>query len=166
MSTDAANDSTARLSSLAFVAGYLIAWTVFSLAASAAQTALHRTALLAPDMRSSSATVSGLVLLIAGVYQWLPFKNACLTHCRSPLGFLSLYWREGPMGGLALGVRHGLFCVGCCWLLMALLFVVGVMNLAWVAALAGFVLIEKVARGGALVGRLAGSAWRRGACIC
>jgi predicted metal-binding membrane protein len=156
------NDSTARLSSLAFVAGYLIVWTAFSLAASASQTALHRNALLAPDMRSNSAVASGVVLVMAGVYQWLPFKNTCLTHCRSPLGFLSLYWREGPMGGLSLGARHGLFCVGCCWLLMALLFVVGVMNLVWVAALAGFVLIEKVARGGDVVGRVAGlgvAAW-------
>ena len=156
------NDPNARLSSVAFVAGYVIVWTAFSLAASAAQTALHRHALLAPDMRSSSAVVSGVVLVLAGIYQWLPFKHTCLTHCRSPLGFLSLYWREGPFGGFALGARHGLFCVGCCWLLMALLFVVGVMNLAWVAALAGFVLIEKLARGGELLGRLAGvgvAAW-------
>ena len=156
------NEPAARLSALAFVAGYLIIWTAFSLAASASQTALHRSALLAADMRSYSAVASGVVLLMAGVYQWLPFKHACLTQCRSPLGFLSLYWRDGPVGGLGLGVRHGLFCVGCCWLLMALLFVVGVMNLAWVAALAGFVLIEKLARRGVLVGRVAGvgvAAW-------
>ena len=156
------NDPAAPLSSLAFVAGYLIVWTAFSLAASTAQTALHRNALLAPDMRSTSVVASGVVLLMAGIYQWLPFKSTCLTHCRSPLGFLSLYWREGPLGGLALGVRHGLFCLGCCWLLMALLFVVGVMNLAWVAVLTGFVLIEKLARGGVLVGRVAGvgaAAW-------
>lgn len=150
------NDPAANLSSLAFVAGYLIIWTAFSLAASASQFALHRNALLAPDMRSSSSAASGIVLVLAGIYQWLPFKNTCLTHCRSPLGFLSLYWREGPFGGLALGVRHGLFCVGCCWLLMVLLFVLGVMNLVWIAALAGFVLIEKLARGGQIVGRVFG----------
>jgi predicted metal-binding membrane protein len=151
-------DAQARVAASAFVAGYVIVWTAFSLAASASQVVLHRAALLAPDMRLRSAAVSGVVLLIAGLYQWLPLKRACLTHCQSPLGFLSQHWREGTRGGLMLGLRHGAFCVGCCWLLMALLFVVGVMNLAWVAALAAFVLIEKLAGGGAVVARIAGVA--------
>ena len=106
----------------------------------------------------TSRKLSGVILIIAGVYQWLPLKSTCLTHCQSPFGFLSQYWREGVKGGFVLGVRHGAFCVGCCWLLMTLLFVVGVMNLLWVAALAAFVLVEKLVRGGALMGRLTGVA--------
>jgi predicted metal-binding membrane protein len=152
------DDPAARLAAVTFVAGYLLAWTAFSLAASGAQVALHRAALLSADMRSSSVVLSGVLLLIAGIYQWLPLKNVCLSHCQSPLGFLSAHWREGAAGGLAMGVRHGLFCVGCCWMLMTLLFVAGVMNLLWVAALAGLVLIEKLVRGGTLVGRLGGVA--------
>jgi predicted metal-binding membrane protein len=86
----------------------------------------------------------------------LPIKNACLAHCRSPLSFLTEHWREGPAGALRMGLLHGLFCVGCCWALMALLFVAGVMNLLWVAAIAVFVLLEKLWRQGLLVGRIAG----------
>jgi predicted metal-binding membrane protein len=149
-------DSRGRVASTAFAAGYLIAWTIFSAAASALQVVLHRGALLAPDMQLSSAAVSGALLVSAGVYQWLPIKGACLTQCRSPLGFLSRYWREGALGGFALGVRHGMFCVGCCWLLMTLLFVTGVMNLVWVAVIAAFVLLEKLMLQGRLLGRIAG----------
>ncbi len=151
-------DPQARLAATAFVGGYLLAWTTFSVAASAAQVGLHRVALLASDMRLSSPAISGALLLMAGVYQWLPLKYACLSHCHSPVGFLSQYWREGTLGGFILGLRHGVFCVGCCWLLMMLLFVVGVMNLLWVAALAAFVLIEKLLDRGALLGRAAGVA--------
>jgi predicted metal-binding membrane protein len=152
------SDRLARLSAIAFVAGYVLAWTAFSAGAAAAQVGLHRAALLAPDMRLSSVRLSGIIFVVAGTYQWLPLKNTCLTHCRSPFGFLSRYWREGAIGGLVMGVRHGGFCVGCCWLLMALLFVVGVMNLLWVAALGAFVLVEKLVRGGAALGRVAGVA--------
>ena len=151
-------DAQARIAAIAFVAGYVVAWTGFSTAASAGQVALHRASLLAPDMRLRSAAVSGVLLLVAGIYQWLPLKSTCLTHCQSPLRFLSQHWREGSRGGLMLGLRHGLFCVGCCWLLMTVLFVVGVMNLAWVAALAALVLAEKRVRGGAVLGRVAGGA--------
>jgi predicted metal-binding membrane protein len=152
------NDPRARLAAVVFVAGYLLAWTAFSAAAAGAQMALHRAALLADDMSLSSAAMSGVVLLLAGAYQWLPIKNMCLTHCQSPLGFLSRYWREGAGGGFVLGVRHGVFCVGCCWLLMALLFVLGVMNLLWVAALTAFVLLEKLTPHGTALGRVAGVA--------
>ncbi|MBM3817619.1 MAG: DUF2182 domain-containing protein [Acidimicrobiia bacterium] len=152
------NDPQARIASIAFVTGYLAAWTAFSVAAASTQLVLHRAALLSADMRIGAAGVSGVVLIVAGLYQWLPLKQMCLTHCQSPFGFLSRYWAEGAGGGFGLGFRHGMFCVGCCWLLMTLLFVVGVMNLWWVAALAGFVLLEKLLRGGALFGRLAGSA--------
>lgn len=150
------DEPRARVSALAFVSGYLVAWTAFSVAAAAAQVGLHRAALFTSDMRISSVAISGAVLVMAGVYQWLPLKNSCLTHCQSPLGFLSQYWREGPAGGLQMGLRHGMFCVGCCWLLMTLLFVVGVMNLLWVMAIAAFVLMEKLARGGTILGRIAG----------
>jgi predicted metal-binding membrane protein len=151
-------DAQARTAAAAFVGGYALVWSGFSLLASAGQLALHRAALLAPDMRLRSAVLSGVLLVCAGIYQLLPLKQACLTHCQSPLGFLSQHWREGTTGGLMLGVHHGAFCVGCCWLLMTLLFVLGVMNLAWVAALAAFVLIEKLTRGGAWFGRAAGVA--------
>jgi predicted metal-binding membrane protein len=152
------NDPRARTAAIAFVTGYLVVWGVFSFAASGAQVGLHRVALLTADMRFGSNALAGGVLIAAGAYQFLPWKTACLTHCQSPLGFLQRYWREGAGGGLALGIRHGLFCVGCCWLVMALLFVVGVMDLVWVAVLAGFVLIEKLLRRGVLVGRVAGVA--------
>ena len=112
-------------------------------------------ALLDDDMSLRSAAVSGVVLLIVGIYQWLPFKNRCLTHCQSPLPFLT-HWREGTGGALSMGARHGAFCVGCCWLLMVLLFVAGVMNLVWIAALSAFVLVEKVGPRGAAIGRVAG----------
>jgi predicted metal-binding membrane protein len=139
-----------------FVAGYVLVWTSFSAAAALTQWGLHRAALLSPTMASTSPVLGGLMLVAAGVYQWLPLKSACLSHCRSPLGFLSTEWREGRAGALVMGIRHGLFCLGCCWALMALLFVAGVMNLLWVAAIAGLVLIEKIARGGPWIGKVAG----------
>jgi predicted metal-binding membrane protein len=142
---------------VAFSAGYLVAWMTFSALAATAQVVLHRVAWLSPDMVGRSSVLVGAILLVAGVYQWLPLKTACLTHCRSPLGFLTHHWREGPTGGLVMGLHHGLFCVGCCWALMALLFVVGVMNLLWVAAIAAFVLVEKLSRQGPLLGRVAGA---------
>ena len=147
----------ASFHTLAFASGYLIAWTAFSAAAALGQLFLHRAALLSPAMAANSAVVGGGVLIAAGAYQWLPLKTACLTHCRSPLAFLTEYWREGAAGALAMGGRHGLYCVGCCWALMLLLFVAGVMNLLWVAAIAIFVLIEKVTPHGVRVGRVGGT---------
>jgi predicted metal-binding membrane protein len=146
----------ARGFTAAFVTGYLAAWTMFSMVAAAGQVLLHRAALLSSAMASRSTIVGGAILLVAGAYQWLPIKTACLTFCRSPLGFLSREWREGTAGAFLMGLRHGLFCVGCCWALMALLFVVGVMNLVWVAAIAAFVLLEKLSREGPRLGRAAG----------
>jgi predicted metal-binding membrane protein len=109
-------------------------------------------------MESASPWLGGGLLVAAGIYQWLPLKAACLRHCRSPFAIFSHGWREGSWGALRMGMWHGTLCVGCCWLLMALLFVAGVMNLLWVAAIAGFVLFEKVLPGGDRVGRLAGTA--------
>lgn len=139
-----------------FLTGYLVVWTGYSAVAALAQWLLHEAALLSPMMRSASPVLAGVLLVGAGVYQWTPLKNACLTRCRSPLGFVNAEWREGTTGALLMGIRHGNYCVGCCWILMALLFVAGVMNLLWVAALAGLVLLEKVAPGGDRLGRAAG----------
>jgi predicted metal-binding membrane protein len=150
------DDRHTRLNSILFVGGYLLAWTIFSLAAASGQIALHRAAMLSADMAAQSGVFTATILIITGVYQWLPMKNACLSHCRSPLSFLSHHWREGLIGAVRMGFLHGMFCVGCCWALMALLFVAGVMNLLWVAAIAVFVLVEKLSRQGLLLGRVAG----------
>ena len=150
------DDHHTRLNSSLFLSGYLLVWTLFSLAAASGQIALHRAALLSADMAARSGIFAAAVLIITGVYQWLPMKSACLAHCRSPLAFLSHHWREGRTGAVRMGFVHGLFCVGCCWALMALLFVAGVMNLLWVAAIAVFVLVEKLSRQGLLFGRVVG----------
>jgi predicted metal-binding membrane protein len=139
-----------------FVLGYLAAWMAYSAVAAVAQWALHALAVLSPAMASTSPYLGGGLLLAAGIFQWTPLKRACLTSCRSPLGFLMAEWREGRMGAVVMGFRHGVYCVGCCWVLMALLFVAGVMNLLWVAAIAAFVLVEKVVPAGERVAQVAG----------
>ncbi|MFQ5913889.1 MAG: DUF2182 domain-containing protein [Nitrospinota bacterium] len=137
----------------AFFAGYVTVWTVFSVVATAMQWGLERAALLSPMMVSTSPLFSGIVLIAAGLYQWTPYKDACLRRCRSPVEFLSTHWRDGALGAFVMGLEHGAYCLGCCWVLMALLFFGGVMNLLWVAAITVFVLVEKVAPFGRLVGR-------------
>jgi predicted metal-binding membrane protein len=107
-------------------------------------------------MVSTSPLLGGAILIAAGVFQWTPLKHACLRHCRSPMGFLMTEWRDGAGGAFVMGLRHGTYCVGCCWLLMAVLFVTGVMNILWVALIAGFVLIEKLAPSGEWLARIAG----------
>ena len=139
-----------------FVAGYLLVWWGFSAIAALIQWSLHSAALLSADMRMAGTVAGAVILIAAGVYQWLPVKHTCLTHCRSPLGFLTTSWREGRAGALRMGITHGAFCAGCCWLIMALLFVTGVMNLAWVAALSAVVLLEKVSPAGPAIARAAG----------
>ncbi len=138
-----------------FVAGYLVVWAAYSALAAAGQWALHEAALLS-DLAAVGSGVGGALLIAAGVYQWTPLKQACLTTCRSPLSFLLTEWREGGRGALVMGLRHGAYCVGCCWMLMALLFVAGVMNLVWVVVLAGLVLVEKLLPAGEVVSRVAG----------
>ncbi|MCH7746708.1 MAG: DUF2182 domain-containing protein [Acidobacteria bacterium] len=140
-----------------FLTGYLLVWTAFSAVATVAQWGLHAAALLSPGMVSVSPLLGGLLLLTAGIFQFTPLKQACLIHCRSPLGFIMGHWREGRAGAMRMGLEHGLYCVGCCWILMALLFVAGVMNLLWVAGISLFVLAEKVLPRGELVGRLGGA---------
>jgi predicted metal-binding membrane protein len=145
-----------------FLLGYLAVWTVFSALAAIAQWILHAKALMSPMMVSTSPILGGALLIVAGIFQWTPLKNACLTHCRSPLGFLMTDWREGKSGALVMGLKHGAYCTGCCWFLMALLFVAGVMNVWWIAIIAVFVLLEKVAPRGLFVGKVLGiflAAW-------
>ncbi len=139
-----------------FALGYVAVWTVFSLLATGLQFGLERAALLSPMMETSSQVLAGAVLTVAGIYQWTPLKQACLRRCRSPLDFVLTHWREGSRGAFLMGLSHGMYCVGCCWLLMLLLFVGGVMNLAWIAGLAVFVLVEKLAPAGHWLGRFAG----------
>jgi predicted metal-binding membrane protein len=144
-----------------FAGGYLVAWTGFSLAATFAQWALQRAALLTPTMESASNVLGGVVLIAAGVYQWTPVKEACLSYCQAPLSFIMRHggFRREAAGALTLGFRHGLYCIGCCWTLMLLLFVGGVMNLLWIAALAVLVLLEKAMPFGKSVSRVAGIAF-------
>ena len=137
----------------AFVAAYLLTWSAFSAIATALQWLLQSLRWVDPMIASRSKALDVVLLLLAGVYQFSPLKRVCLARCRTPLGFLIGDWRPGVAGAFAMGVRHGLFCLGCCWALMALLFVGGAMNIAWVAALALAVAIEKTAPGGE---RLAG----------
>jgi len=141
----------------AFAGGYLLVWTVFSVAATVLQRLLAGWLLLSPMMDARDSRFGGALLVVAGVFQFTPFKQACLQSCRSPAAFITRHWKPGVWGGLYLGVAHGLFCLGCCWALMLLLFVGGVMNLWWIAALTVFVLIEKLAPFGAKGGRFSGA---------
>ena len=127
-----------------FVAGYVAVWSAFSIAAALAQWFLHRHALLSPMMVSANATLGGLLLLVAGVFQFTRLKHVCLAHCRAPLEFILTRWKEGALGAFQMGVEHGTFCAGCCWALMCLLFVIGVMNVVWIAVLTALVLLEKM----------------------
>jgi predicted metal-binding membrane protein len=141
-----------------FAAGYLAIWVAFSLTATGVQWALEQIAMLTSDMKVASAVLSGVILVAAGLYQWTPLKRTCLTHCRSPLDAITHYWRAGAFGAFGAGLRHGLFCLGCCAVLMALLFAGGIMNLAWIAGIALLVLVEKMAPAGEMVSRAVGVA--------
>ena len=141
----------------AFVAGYIAVWSAFSALATLSQWGLEQAALMSPMMVGTSPLLGGGLLVVAGIYQWTPLKHACLKHCRSPLHFLAHGMRKGTGGAFVMGLEHGAFCVGCCWVLMGLLFVGGVMNLLWVAAIAAFVLLEKVVPHGVYGGRISGA---------
>jgi predicted metal-binding membrane protein len=140
-----------------FGAGYFLIWFGFSAVAALVQWALHQSAMLSPKMAASSPRVAAAILIGAGAYQFTSLKDTCLTHCRSPLDFLMGHWRSGQAGAFRMGAHHGAYCLGCCWTLMAVLFAVGVMNLAWVAALTIFVLLEKVAPVSIWISRTAGA---------
>jgi predicted metal-binding membrane protein len=137
----------------AFVAGYAAAWSAFALGAAGLQLALGHLALLSEDMRAASPYLGAALLAAAGAWQLTPVKDACLRQCRTPLQFVAEHWRAGAAGAAAMGLRHGLFCIGCCGALMALLFVGGVMNVLWVALIAAFVLLEKTTFPGTRAGR-------------
>ena len=141
----------------AFTAGYLLAWSAFSLVATAVQGLLANAALLSPMMQGTGKPLGAALLAVAGAWQLTPMKQDCLTRCRSPVTFITQHFRPGIGGALQLGVRHGLYCVGCCWALMLLLFFGGVMSLAWIAAITVFVLLEKLAPAGVQAGRLSGA---------
>ena len=150
--------SSAALSAGLFGLGYLAVWTAFSGLAALLQWGLHGATLISESMVVTSARLGGAVLIAAGAYQLSPWKNKCLVHCRSPLNFLVAHWRDGKAGAFRLGASHGMYCLGCCWALMCVLFAVGIMNLIWVAALAMAVLLEKIAPKGIWIARASGVA--------
>ena len=149
-------DKTPTVRIAAFTSGYLLIWISFSFLATVLQVGLMELRLLSPMMESTSRVLGAGILFAAGIYQLTPLKQACLKQCQSPIFFLTSHWKKGTTGAFYMGIEHGLFCLGCCWLLMALLFVGGVMNLIWVAAIATFVLMEKVAPKGEVIGRVGG----------
>jgi predicted metal-binding membrane protein len=135
-----------------FASGYLVAWGLFSLLATAVHWLLDQTGLLSAQMSSRSVTLGGLLLVLAGIYQLTPWKHACLRHCRGPMDFVLRYWRPGRCGALSMGLRHGALCVGCCWVVMGLLFYGGIMNLYWITGIATLVLLEKLFPAGGYLG--------------
>ena len=139
-----------------FALGYVVMWAAFSAVATGAQWGLEASSLLSGIMVGTSAVLGAALLIAAGVWQLTPLKNACLRHCRSPIGFLSAQWRPGRTGAFRMGLVHGAFCLGCCWFLMALLFYGGVMNLYWIIGLALYILIEKLLPAGARIAQLTG----------
>lgn len=141
---------------IVFGAGYFAVWTGFSTVATLAEWMLHDAALLSSSMAAVSPRAAGIALVVAGLYQMTPEKRACLQHCRNPIDFLMMYWRPGAAGSFGLGVHHGWYCLGCCWALTIVLFAVGLMNLAWVAAISAVILIEKTAWGGVALARVTG----------
>ena len=151
-----AGPARARTTSL-LALGYLVVWALFSVGATALQWGLGRLLVLTPMMEVSNRRMGAGFLIVAGVYQWTPWKQACLTTCRSPLAFLMRRWRSGGWGAFRMGVEHGAYCVGCCWALMLLLFAGGVMNLTVIAALTAFVAFEKLAPVGVHSTRISGA---------
>lgn len=125
-------------------AGYFLVWAAFSLAATALQWSLQQISLLSPDMKTTSKILGSVILITTGIFQFTPLKQTCLAHCRTPLNFVLQHWKEGKQGALRMGIENGFYCLGCCWMLMVLLFVTGIMNLLWVSIIALFVLFEKI----------------------
>jgi predicted metal-binding membrane protein len=132
------------VSSSYLLSGYFLVWAAFSLIATVLQWLLQRASLLNPEMITTSRILGGVIFILAGVFQLTPLKNTCLNTCRSPMGFIHQYWKDGKSGALRMGIQNGMYCLGCCWILMLLLFVSGIMNLLWIAVISLFVLIEKV----------------------
>jgi predicted metal-binding membrane protein len=139
-----------------FVTGYLLVWAGFGLGATMLQVVFEELQLASPMMLVADRWLNSAILVGAGAYQWSPLKDKCLAQCRSPIQFMTIHWHPGRLGALRMGVTSGVYCFGCCWAIMFLLFVGGAMNLIWVAVIAGFVLLEKVVPHGRLVSRVAG----------
>jgi predicted metal-binding membrane protein len=139
-----------------FVCGYFFVWTLFSGLATFAQSRLHSAALLSAEMAVTSRTLGGVLFVVVGVFQWTELKHRCLRNCRSPIGFFMNEWREGLDGVLAMGIKHGTYCLGCCFSLMAILFVTGVMNLLWMSGIAVLVVLEKLSTAGPVIARAVG----------
>jgi predicted metal-binding membrane protein len=142
-----------------FASGYLLAWFGYAIGAALLQRALRETTLMGSSGNTVVPWMGAVIFLIAGLYQFAPLKRACLTHCRTPLGYFLTRWRNGAMGAVRMGLHHGLFCVGCCWALMATAFAVGVMNAWWMAALSVLALVEQIAPRGQAVRRVLGAAF-------
>jgi predicted metal-binding membrane protein len=152
------NVSAAPWNTALFTLGYLLCWAAFSVAAVALQRAFESLGILSPMMlNSTNALFAGGILVLAGLYQMTPLKKACLEHCRSPIAFLSQNWRDGSGGALVMGLQHGVYCLGCCWGLMAILFFGGIMNLYWIIGLAVIVFLEKLLPAGPRLGQVTGA---------
>ncbi|MBL4808161.1 MAG: DUF2182 domain-containing protein [Rhodobacteraceae bacterium] len=154
----AAGTTPAGVPTFIFAAGYVLVWGFFSLVATYVQWLLTSNMLLDGMMQSSSQILGATLLISAGAYQFLPIKDACLRHCQTPIQFVMGHWMPGRSGAMKMGLLHGLFCLGCCWFLMALLFFGGVMNAIWIAGLALYVLVEKLAPPELHISKLAGGA--------
>jgi predicted metal-binding membrane protein len=154
----AAQQGTTIAPTFTFVSGYVVMWGLFSVGATLAQWGLDKAALLSPMMVTNSPGLGAALLIAAGLFQMTPMKDTCLRHCRAPAQFISQSWKPGSWGAFRMGLEHGAFCLGCCWILMGLLFFGGVMSLWWIAGITLFVLLEKVLPFGKVGGRLAGGA--------
>jgi predicted metal-binding membrane protein len=139
-----------------FVAGYLLVWTFFGVLAYFIDLVVGHLSTSFPNLHKYSSLIGGVVLIAAGLYQLTPLKNVCLTHCRSPLNFIMHRWKEGYLGALIMGIDHGTYCLGCCWGLMLVLFVVGIMNLAWMGILTLVIFIEKISKHGVIISKVIG----------
>jgi predicted metal-binding membrane protein len=150
------NEKGSLLATWNFLLGYLTGWTAFSLVATLAQWALLAAALVSPMMESTNRAFAAGLLLVAGLFQFSSLKYSCLAHCRSPIGFFATEWRPGSLGAFRMGLKHGCYCLGCCWALMGLLFAFGIMNPLWIAGLSAFVLVEKIVPPTKFLSRLSG----------
>jgi predicted metal-binding membrane protein len=140
------------------LSGYFLVWAAFSLFATILQWLLQRASLLNPEMITTSKILGGIIFILAGVFQFTPLKNTCLNTCRSPMAFIHQYWKNGKSGALRMGIQNGMYCLGCCWILMILLFVSGIMNILWIAVISLFVLVEKVLISVKIISSIAGIA--------
>lgn len=140
------------------LAGYFLVWAGFSLFATVLQWLLQQISMLNPEMETTNNTLGGIILLAAGIFQFTPLKQRCLHYCRTPVDFIHRHWKDGKRGALLMGMKNGMYCLGCCWILMALLFVSGIMNLLWIVLIGLFVLIEKVLPGVKWFSFIAGTA--------